>query len=978
MHQRVLSPSPRRIHSDAMARGAQSYGGSDQFIRVNTFGGLRLVVNGVNVAEDAWQRRKARQLFKILLSRPDGRIGKDQVTGLLWPDSPTSAALTNLRSALLDLRRVLGDAQSTVVCSDRDALWLSDTRVWVDVHEFEQLVARAGASSDPLALLLEANALYPGDFLADDVYDDWLDDRRQQLKQVWINVQFRLAQLWEARDAVDEAAAPLQHLLQLDACDERAARELMRLFARHRRRSEGVRVYQRLVNALRDELDSEPSEDITRIFQTELPQAPRTPTRAHNLPQQPGPIIGRADDIAAVCFQLHRPHVRLLTLLGSGGCGKTRLAIQVATDLLTEFAGGVWFIDLSSVRDADKVVFAIGRGLEIAQPLDDQPYRQRIAESIGSRRMLLILDNVEQVIEAGDQIVELLASCSELKVLVTSREPLHVRWEHEYHVPPLALVPAVAADIDVVAASPAVALFVRCAEAIRPDWHLTPANVGVVASLCNHLDRLPLAIELAAARTKLFTPEAMLARVDQSLEFLMTASRDLPQRHRGLRMAISWSHDLLSVAERTTFRRTAVFAGGWTLDAANDVVGNHSGDGTPVLETLDGLVDKSLLRVEFERDGEPRFSMLETIREFAMGELTAAGELATTQARHAAWCLALAEAAEPDLSGPGQLERLDQLEREHDNFRSALRWSFGGGDPLCGARLAAALGKFWEIHGYLQEARQWMSSALDARQDLSAARRAKLTRSAGHIAFLRSDYPASRELLGESLALAREAVDQAGVVQTLVNLASVALSSEDDERAELLLEEALTIALELADTPRAASSLQLLGLIDYHHGRLDTAAGRLEHSLAMRRALGDDWATAQTLCDLGLVSHAQGCEPKAFQQHAEALRIWGQLADHWGLAYALEGIAVLIRSDDPAAALKFVAAAAQARERVGIQAMPGRRAELEATLHSCAEALGSELYAAIRSANSARDLPSVAEEAHAILDARSAARDSQG
>jgi predicted ATPase/DNA-binding SARP family transcriptional activator len=954
-----------------MARGRKSQGDGDQLVRVNTFGGLRLVVNGDSVAGDAWQRRKARQLFKVLLSRADGRIGKEQVTALLWPDSPTKAALTNLRSAVFDLRRVLCDMQSTVVCTDRDALWLSDTRVWLDVREFERLVARAQASADPLPLLLEANALYVGDFLADDVYEDWAADRRQNLKQVWIDMQFRLAQLWAARDAVDEAAVPLQRLLQLDACDERAARELMRLFGRHGRRSEGVRVYYKLVSALRNELETDPSEDIRLILETELPQPPHMPTIVHNLAPQPHPIIGRSEDVVAVCTRLRRPTVRLLTLLGSGGCGKTRLAIKVAEDLLPEFVGGVWFVDLASVRDADKVAFAIGRELEIAQPLDDQPYLRRIVDTIGRRRMLLILDNVEQVIEAGNQIVELLASCSELKVLVTSREPLHVRWEHEYHVPPLAEIPVVQADIEVVAASPAVALFVRRAEAIRPDWHLTLKNAHAVAALCNHLDRLPLAIELAAARIKVLTPEAMLARVDQSLEFLMTSARDLPQRHRGLRLAISWSHDLLSDAERTTFRRTAVFAGGWTLGAASDVVGNYSGDDALVLQTLDGLVDKSLLRVEFQRDGEPRFSMLETIREFALEELASAGELAATQARHAAWCLALAKAAEPDLNGPGQFERLEQLEREHDNFRSALRWSFRGGDPLCGARLAAALGKFWEIHGYLQEARQWLSDALDVRQQLSAGQRAGLTRSAGHIAFLRSDYKASQQLLEESLALSREAVDQAGVVQALVNLAWVTLSSENDEHAEVLLEEALTIALELSDTSRAASSLQLLGLIDYQHGRLEAAAARLEQSLAMRRGLGDDWGTAQALCDLGLVSHAQGCETQASQRHAKALRIWRRLADPWGLAYALEGIAMMICSADPAAALKFLAAAAEARDRVGIQPLPGRRAELEATLQRCAETLGSERYSAIRSADSTRDLPMVADEANAILTGHS-------
>jgi tetratricopeptide (TPR) repeat protein len=377
---------------------------------------------------------------------------------------------------------------------------------------------------------------------------------------------------------------------------------------------------------------------------------------------------------------------------------------------------------------------------------------------------------------------------------------------------------------------------------------------------------------------------------------------------------------------------------------------------------LEALGDKSLLRVELQLDGEPRFSMLETVREFALDELAKSGELAVTQHRHAEWCVRLAETAEPELNGPRQMAYFEKLEREHDNLRAALRWSLDGGDPLLGVRLAAALVRFWEIRGYLQEAQQWLKQAVRIRADVPPAARAKLCTVAGHVAFLRSEYDAARALLEEGLMLSRAAADPPRVVEALINLALVAMTHADDTLAIAFLQESLQIATNLGDDASMALCLNLLGQNAYQRGQLAEAHPLLERSLELRRAEGNRWGTAQALCDLGQVYHAEGFEAVAHALHAEGLAIWRDLSDVWGLAYALEGFAVLLGASSPERAVRLVAAATAARERVGIRRLRGRETNLQGTLRVCAQALGDEGYAAAWSAGHAGGLEPALED----------------
>jgi predicted ATPase/class 3 adenylate cyclase len=433
---------------------------------------------------------------------------------------------------------------------------------------------------------------------------------------------------------------------------------------------------------------------------------------AHNLPAQPTPLIGREREAAEARERLRRPEVRLLTLAGPGGTGKTRLALQVAVDVLEDFADGVFFVPLAPISDPTLVASTVAQTLGV-QETGSRPLLERLKEFLQDKAVLLVLDNFEQVIAAVPVVTALHAACPRLKSLVTSREVLRLQGEHEFPVPPLA-VP----DLRHLPASErlsqyaAAALFIQQASAVKPDFMVTNDNAPAVAEICVRLEGLPLAIELAAARSKLLSPQALLARLGSRLELLRGGARDLPARHQTLRGAIAWSYDLLSPDEQALFRRMAVFVGGCTLEAAEAVCRAAGPPELDVLEGMTSLVDKSLLRQEEEANREPRFQMLETIREYGLECLTTSGELESARRAHATDYLALAEEAEPELTGPQQGVWLHRLETEHDNLRAALQWSQARQDAETGLRLGGALWRFWLVRGYLREGRERLGRLL--------------------------------------------------------------------------------------------------------------------------------------------------------------------------------------------------------------------------------------------------------------------------
>jgi predicted ATPase/serine/threonine protein kinase len=708
-------------------------------------------------------------------------------------------------------------------------------------------------------------------------------------------------------------------------------------------------------------------------------------TRPTNLPVQRTGFVGREKEVAAATELLLRQDVRLVTVTGPGGIGKTRLAVQVASGLVERFPGGTHFVPLSSLSDPALIASVIVQTLGIREAGRQSPLEILKENLQDSRRppMLLVMDNFEHLIQAAPTVAALLAMGTNLKIMVTSRAALHVYGEHEFPVPPLALPDSRSMPpVKLLSEYPAVALFVQRAVAVKPDFELNQENAPAVTEICARLDGLPLAIELAAARVKVLSPSSMRTRLASRLQLLTGGARDLPLRQQTLRAAMDWSYDLLSPAEQKLFRRLSVFVGGCNLEGVEAVCDTKHDLDLDLLDGMASMVDKSLAQQVEQAKGESRFVMLETIREYALEKLKASGEEAPTKRAHAAYCLVLAEEETAEQSSAEGAEWMERFALEHDNFRAGLEWLTETGDAEWGLRLGAALFPFWEMREYLAEGRDRLGKLLklagaaaptkgraralfaagvlageqgnyesaDAlmRENLDIARQLRDTQGiavslnalAVH-ARDRGDLALARSLLEESLVLWRELDDPKAVARSLSNLANVVKLEGDYSCARSLYAECLSIFTDLGDRTGVAWSINYQGDVARDQG--DSAAARTlyEQGLAIFRELGDRWGIAGTLADLGTLAREEGNYPTACSLYRESIKIFQELNHKRGIARLLECFACSAAKVQLEAerSLRLAGTAAALRQNIGAPLTPAEQAKLEAGLHPARQAL---------------------------------------
>lgn len=669
----------------------------------------------------------------------------------------------------------------------------------------------------------------------------------------------------------------------------------------------------------------------TRVLSQTSPAAVELRTLdSTGVPAHPTPLIGREGELDAVLSALRSPEVRLLALTGPGGVGKTRLAVEAASKVADDFANGVSFVPLEANRDPELVASIVARAMGLRQA--PEPLDETLMQHLQNRQTLLVLDTFEHLLDEAPLVGLLLEACPRLTILVTSRALLNLRGEHEIMVPPLQL-PEDPQQVrgDELRQYASTALFLERVQALRPDIGIDDAAGPLVAEICQRLDGLPLAIELAAARVKHLSLEGLRDHLAHRLQVLTGGPRDLPPRQRAMRDTVAWSYDLLEPNEQTLFGRLSVFSGGWTLEAAGFIVGNDDGP-FDVLAGMSALVDQSLVLLEGDSGHEPRYVMLDVIREYAVEQLNVRGEMDVVGRRHTKWHLRLVEEAEPELLGANQDAWYRRLDREVANFRAALRRSIRSDDAEVALRLAGALWQFWRRYGDFTEGRGWLQEAL-AMPGEHARARAKALWGTAWLAYHQADYAHSKALGEQLLALARCGDDPLTLRNALTIAEQVAMAQGRYSNALAPLGEALTICRQFGPSWHLASSLLNFGVATMHAGDSAQAEILLEDALSLYEELGDRYFSARAMGELAYAALQRGNPERAERLCIMALRTFRELGEAWGIAEALEGLSAISAAQHDAERAARIAGAAQAiRETTATQPHPFDRVIIDRCL----------------------------------------------
>ena len=902
---------------------------------------------------------KTLPLWACLLLNRTGPMPRSTLAYILWPDVPESVARSNLRRHLYDLKQALPPAspgRPWLLIEAGTVQWNPQADFWLDVAEFERL----SALPEHLA---RAIALYDGDLLPE-VYDDCIRIERERLRSLYLEDLSRLVAQCRDRGDLGQAIRYAGQLLRQDPLQEDTVCELMRLRYQAGDRPGALQVYQDFRRRLQEELGLSSMPETRALYEgvlqgLPLPEAapPLAPVSCpHNLPAQVNRFFGRERDLLALSELLFpgKSPVRLVTLVGPPGVGKTRLALEAAARLLPQqartFPDGIFFVDLAPLATPELVLPTIAQVLKVKER-GGRPLLATLKDILRHKHMLLLLDNFEHVLRATTQVGELLAAAPNLRVLATSRTPLRLYGEQEYPVEPLPLPDPNAPLEGSEEGNAALALLVDRARARRPDFCLSVEERAAAAEICLRLGGLPLAIELAAGHLKAHSPTEVLERLKPMLPLLGAAPRDWPARHRTLRRAIDWSYDLLGEREQTLFALLSLFAGGCTLAAAEAVCASLcAGD---VARGLATLVEHSLIQRVIQ-EGEVRFTMLAPLREYALERLERSGRREEAGRRYLAYYAEMGGAARREWSGPQQGFWLKQLNTEVDNLRAALGWALEGTADAArvqtGAKLAEDTMQFWEASGRITEGRAWVERALSYRSCLSVERQVHLLNSAGWFAQIQGEYSIAEKCYEEGIALARREEDPALVSMGLHSLATMAGRRGDYRRARSLLEEAIAVEQEAsggAMTTQLSRMLNNLAIVCKHLGEYERAEALLEESLAFKRAQGDLLGVAASLVNLGNLALAREDYAGAEEYFRESLRLRQSLGDRKGILTLLPSLAEAAALRGQAVRSVRLYAANQAlRQDMGYPMTAAQQEDADRRIAALREELGTAHFAA--------------------------------
>ena len=855
----------------------------DPILKVRTFGVFEVLRDGIPISSSEWPRKKVETLFKIFCSERGRVFTQDQLIEFLFPELNPGKAAQNLYNRISELRKVLEPnrargkkSQFIDRVSTGDYCLRTDAPCWIDLEDFNLRIEEAIELESSQHWLQaneayhEAIELYQGELFSEDLYEDWSMSTRESCKERYLMALEGKAhchsELAEYRWAIDG----YQKVLQAAPTREHAIRQLMLMHVFAGESEQALQTFEIGTASLKELLEADPSDETRELYERIKEGGIEQPQKAsrHNLPQSSSVFVGRIDELQEIDRLLNDPAFRLVTLIGPGGIGKTRLALQLASERKSEFNDGVFWVDLVPIASVELIPIAIANAMKLSLIGQVDPSEQ-VLDFLSEKNILLILDNFEHLIEGIGLLDEISARASNVQLIVTSRERLMLRGEAIFEIEGMKLPE----DEDSIPQSEAIQLGLNCLQRVSSNIQRDPEMMQQLARICRLVLGVPLAIELAIAWARILPLSEIAQEIEASDALLSSEDADLPERHRSMQAVFEYSWKLLSEAERQVFMRLSVFRGGFTRTSAQEVVNAN-------LTQLSLLLDKSLINSDYTG----RYELHELLRQYGEEKLHIRKAAEEWQESHVDFFLTLAEEAESERIGPRQEEWLNNLEVEHDNFRAALQRSTRKQRGEQAIRLASALGWFWNIHSHFQEGLSWLETALAQSEYVSEELRAKALLQAGTLSVYQSSYEKAQSHFEASLMLNRAIGSQAGIADALNGLGLSTHLRGDYESARSIHEECLDIRKKIGDERGLAETYNNLGMVFHFKGDLERAFELHSQSLALRREIEDKRGTCRSLGNLGNILLDQGEIEQAEQHYSDCLKLSRQLGDQRSVA----------------------------------------------------------------------------------------------